>query len=194
MSLKIALEKLLGAPCYHMVEVFPRPAHFQHWTDVSNGQSVDWDALFHGFAATVDWPSASFWPEISAKYPDAIILLSTRESADAWWKSASATIFDVTRRAPEGPMRTMFDAMMKSRFTVDFRDPTAAKAAYERHNAQVRATAPTGRLVDWKPGDGWGPLAAALHVPVPSEPFPHANTTEEFRARLASGPPPGVHH
>lgn len=34
MSLKGGLERLLGAPCYHMIEVFPRPAHFGLWTGV----------------------------------------------------------------------------------------------------------------------------------------------------------------
>jgi hypothetical protein len=45
----------------------------------------------------------------------------------------------------------------------------------------------------WKPGDGWAPLCKALGVPVPAEPFPHVNTTDEFKARVASGPPPGMH-
>jgi len=46
----------------------------------------------------------------------------------------------------------------------------------------VRAEAPPDRLVDWQPGDGWEPLCAALGVPVPDAPFPHVNTTAEFRA------------
>ena len=36
--------------------------------------------------------------------------------------------------------------------------------------------------IDWQPGDGWEPICAALDVPVPAEPFPHTNTTAEFRA------------
>jgi len=30
-SLKLALEKILGAPCYHMMEVFTRPEHVPMW-------------------------------------------------------------------------------------------------------------------------------------------------------------------
>ena len=58
-------------------------------------------------------------------------------------------------------------------------------AAYEAHNAAVRDAIPASRLVEWRPGDGWGPLCAALDVAVPEEPFPHVNTTEEFRADAA---------
>ena len=66
----------------------------------------------------------------------------------------------------------------------DTLDEASAVAAYERHNAHVRATAPPDRLLEWHPGDGWEPICSALGVDVPGEPFPHVNTTEEFRAML----------
>ncbi|MGO8996970.1 MAG: sulfotransferase family protein [Polyangiaceae bacterium] len=193
MSLKIALSRLLGGPCYHMVEVFERPAHFGIWAAAGRGEPVDWKALMAGFSAAVDWPSAAFWPELSKAFPDAFILLSTRDSA-SWWKSASETIF-----APEGaaarvgPMKEMLDSVLSSRFTTDFYDRETAIAAYERNNAHVRATAPASRLVEWTSKDGWGPLCKMLGVPVPNEPFPHANTTEEFKARVAAGHGPPKH-
>ena len=31
LSLKLALERLLGAPCYHMTEVFAHPEHVALW-------------------------------------------------------------------------------------------------------------------------------------------------------------------
>ncbi len=186
-SLKLALEKLLGAPCYHMVEVFPRPAHFGVWTKASKGERVDWHALFDGFAAAVDWPAAAFWEEISAAFPDAIILHSERSSPEAWWQSAIETIFK-ERELPVPPqMKEMTGALFANRFTPNIRDKDAAIAAYNRHNAHVRATAPKSRLVVWKPGDGWAPICAALQLPVPAEPFPHVNTTDEFNARIAAG-------
>jgi hypothetical protein len=48
----------------------------------------------------------------------------------------------------------------------------------------VRAAVPADRLVEWTTGDGWEPLCLALAVPVPEEPFPHVNTTAEFRDRI----------
>ena len=60
----------------------------------------------------------------------------------------------------------------------------AAIAAYERHNADVRVSLPSDRLVDWQPGDGWEPICEVLDLPVPDQPFPHVNTTADFRAML----------
>lgn len=191
MSLKTALERLLGGPCYHMIEVFPRPAHFEVWTAAAHGERVDWNALFSGFEAAVDWPASAFWKEISEAFPAAIILLSTRDSAESWWNSARETIFGAVRANHSGPMATMIDAMFETRFTQAIHDREAAIAAYERHNANVRQTAPCERLVEWTPKDGWGPLCKALGMAVPAEPFPHVNTTDEFQARVKAGLMPG---
>lgn len=189
MSLKLALERLLGAPCYHMVEVFPRPTHPAIWTAAARGEPVDWHALLDGFSAAVDWPASAFWKEISVAFPEAVILLSTR-SSESWWKSASETIFAVERSA--SPQSTMIDAVLGARFTRDIHDRAAAIAAYEAMNADARATAPPDRFVDWTPKDGWAPICKALGVPIPDAPFPHANTTDEFRSRIGTpGGPPG---
>jgi hypothetical protein len=188
-SLKLALEQLLGAPCYHMVEVFEHPEHIPRWQAAVDGTMPDWPDLFSGYRATVDWPGAAFWREISAAYPDALVLLSTRADADAWWTSASRTIFEATRREPPddevfGPQHRMVTSLLARRFTPGWTDEADAKAAYDAHNAAVRAEAPADRLVEWQPGDGWEPICAALGVDVPAEPFPHVNTTDDFRAML----------
>ena len=188
-SLKLALERLLGGPCYHMLEVMKHPETFGYWRQAGRDDFPDWDQVFAGYVACVDWPAAAYWPEISAKYPDAIVLLSTRATAAQWFKSASETIF-ATRPATEskGVDNDFRDGLMR-RFTMDFLDPASAMAAYEAHNQRVRETVPADRLVEWQPGDGWGPLCTALNVPEPDEPFPHVNTTEMFKQRMQGGPP-----
>jgi hypothetical protein len=181
-SLKSALEQLLGGPCYHMMEVFGHPEHIPLWHGAATGTVPDWDAVFAGYVATVDWPGASFWQEILAANPDALVLLSTRSDGETWWRSASQTIFaivDVGGAPP--PFLEMWGAIASHRFTPQYREREAAIDAYERHNAAVRARVPADRLVEWQPADGWGPLCAALGVPEPAEPFPHTNSTEEFR-------------
>ncbi len=185
-SLKLALEQLLGNPCYHMLEVFGRPDDVAVWHGAIDGVSPDWAALFDGYAAAVDWPTAAFWREIADTYPDAPVLLSTRSSADAWWKSANETIFEMGRREPPddpvfGPMQRMVIDMFTKRFASGWSEERAAKAAYEAHNDAVRAAIPADRLVEWCPGDGWDPICAALGVAVPAEPFPHVNSTNDFR-------------
>jgi hypothetical protein len=47
----------------------------------------------------------------------------------------------------------------------------------------VPAEVPAERLIEWQPGDGWDPICTALGLPVPADPFPHLNTTAEFRSR-----------
>jgi len=170
-----------------MFEVRQRPADAEVWTEAFDGNPPDWREFLSDWSAVVDWPAAAFWQEIAHAFPDAPILLSTRD-ADSWWRSASNTIFLVLQRAfaPDAPSDSwarMARAMMPS-FTVDWQDETKAKAAFLAHNDQVRATAPAGRLVEWRPGDGWLPICAALGLPEPAEPFPHVNTTDEFRAML----------
>jgi len=183
-SLQLALQQLLGGPCYHMLEVIADPdVKVRQWMDAMDG-NADWDAIMDGYVASVDWPAAAFWHELADEYPNALVLLSTRSSTDAWFKSYSETILQVMLRdAPNGdspmPLR-----MMDERFTPDWRNADASKAAYENHNAEVRATIPAERLIDWQPGDGWEPICAKLGVPVPSEPFPHVNTTDDFRLML----------
>jgi hypothetical protein len=184
LSLKAALERLLGGRCYHMVEVFGRPADIAVWQAAAEGSLPDWEVLFADFDATVDWPSAAFWEPIAAAFPDAPVLLSTRADGEVWWRSASRTIFDTGAESPPDfePQRRMWEAVATNRFTSDWNDQRAAIEAYDRHNAYVRATVERDRLVEWQPGDGWAPLCDALGVEVPDEPFPHTNSTEDFRA------------
>jgi hypothetical protein len=184
-SLKAALEQLLDGPCYHMMEVFGRPEAATMWRDAVDGDLPDWNEVFADYRAAVDWPVAGFWRELSAAFPDAPVLLSTRDT-DGWWKSASQTIFPaIVREPPAGsPValeREMIFELFDVRFTPGWQDEATAKAAYEEHNDAVRAAIPADRLVEWHPGDGWGPLCAALDLPVPDAPYPHVNTTDEFR-------------
>lgn len=187
-SQKVALERLLGAPCHHMVEVFKFPEQIPHWLAAAQGNMPDWQAMFSGYAAAVDWPTAAYWKEISEAFPEAKVLLSVRDP-ESWWKSASSTIFRSTTGMPDGPFKTMAETMMANRFTSALHDRDACIAAFERHYAEVRATVPASRLIEWRASDGWGPLCEALGVPVPEEPFPLTNTTEEFLKNHA-GPPP----
>ena len=190
LSLKTALEKLLGKPCHHMLELFAHPEQVPHWLAAARGSMPDWNELLKSYVAAVDWPSAAFWPELAAANPDAIVLLSTRDSSETWWNSANETIFRNLEHAPPGVWKDMIDTLFRNRFTANIKDRAAAIAAYERHNAEVRARVPKHRLLEYQPGDGWEPLCHALGVAVPNEPYPKTNTREEWLARFASLPRP----
>lgn len=186
-SLKIALERLLGAPCYHMVEVFQHMDHVPIWHAAARGETVDWETLLAGYEAAVDWPSAAFWPELSAKYPDALVVLSTRP-VDAWWGSAHDTIFPSIERMHDTEEHQrwydMVHAMLDARFTSDTENREACVAKFLEHDKHVRNTVPADRLLVWQATDGWEPLCKALNVPVPDEPFPVTNTKKEFLDRV----------
>lgn len=188
-SLKVALERLLDAPCHHMVEVFPSEEQREGWTRAIDGEPIDWNTLLAGYRSIVDWPGGAFWRELRAANPKALVLLSTRDPA-SWYRSASNTIFIGTREAAIAGVPWM-GAMMRlfaNRFSDALESESAMIHAFEAHNAAVRAEVPPDQLLEWTPGDGWEPICARLGVPVPPEPFPQTNSTNEFRAMLGLDP------
>jgi Sulfotransferase domain len=188
-SLKVALEQLLGGKCHHMHEMMANPDEVPAWVDAIDGKPTDWVAMMSGYVAQVDWPGASFWPELSEANPDALVVLSVR-SAQSWYASASATIFQVFDRVPP-ELQPWFEKMREllgARFSADMDNPTAMMEAFEKHNQAVRDTVPASRLLEWTAADGWEPLCGRLGLPVPIEPFPLTNTKDEFFANLDKAP------
>jgi hypothetical protein len=191
-SLKLALEQLLGAPCHHMIEVLGSPdEQVPGWIAAFEGRPVDWSALLGRFGAIVDWPGAAFWRELRTAYPTALVLLSVRDP-ESWYRSASNTIFQSFNHLPPEmtPWMNAVRLGLADRFCDRFEDPEAMMDAFERHNADVRGGVPAGQLLEWRLGDGWAPICARLGVPVPDEPFPVTNTTDEFRAMVGMPPLP----
>lgn len=187
-SLKVALERLLGGPCHHMFEVVKNPEQIPHWQAAAEGDMPDWHALLDGYVAQVDWPGASFWPELMEAFPDALVLLSVRDH-ERWFRSASDTIFSPPSTNPSRPpteamksLGRMWNTLRAARFATDLQDKEATIAAAERHNAAVVAGVPADRLLVWKAADGWEPICERLAMAVPDEPFPHENTTDDFKA------------
>ena len=121
LSLKIALERLLGSPCYHMLEIFTHPEHIPAWHAAARGAMPDWHELLGGYAAAVDWPAAAYWPELSEAFPDAVVLLSVRD-AQSWWQSADQTIFPALRKEPPAEPAFMgeWHAMVQDLFAARF--------------------------------------------------------------------------
>jgi hypothetical protein len=183
-SLQLALERLLlGGRCYHMTEVFERLDHVPSWRAALRGGEPDWDRFLADYVAAVDWPASAFWKELGAANPDAPVVLSLRDDPLTWWQSADRTILEIARRDdhPEsGDWLPLFHELLRERIGERWDDPEVAMAAYERHNDEVRRAVEPDRLLEWRPADGWEPICGALHLPAPVEPFPHANTTEEW--------------
>jgi hypothetical protein len=189
-SLKIALEMLGLGPCHHMYEVLEDPAQLPFWQAAARGELPDWDEVFANFGSAVDWPSARYWREISAHYPDAKVILSVRPE-DKWIDSVHATIFPsmaswATR--PQGHRRELgrmsFETICNQIFDGKLGHREHAKAVYRAHIDEVQATIMPRRLLTFDVTEGWEPLCALLDVPVPDEPFPRTNSTEDFKAMV----------
>lgn len=172
-----------------MMEVFGHPGHIALWADAHAGQPVDWDALFEGYQATVDWPSCNLWREQAAHFTDARVLLSRRDP-EKWYASVMNTIYPSSRAAAESddPGQRQFglwamEIIWKGVFDDRMDDKAHVIDVYERHNQSVIHEVPAERLLVFEPGDGWAPLCQFLGVDVPDTDYPHVNTTEEFRQR-----------
>jgi hypothetical protein len=191
-SLKLALEQLGFAPCHHMFEVRENPAQLPFWEAAARGELPDWDEVFAGYAAQVDWPGARYWRELAEHFPDAKVILSVRP-ADEWFDSLQATIGPFLREPsahddPDRHAQALMVHELIGRQIFDDRvdDRAHAIRVFRDHIAEVQRTIPPERLLTYEVSEGWEPLCRFLGVPVPEAPFPHANSTEAFRARFAA--------
>ena len=178
-SLKQALEELLGGTCHHMFEVGKdQERQLSVWTAAARGEMPNWHEFLKDYSAIVDWPGCSFWPELSEAFPDALVLLSTRD-LEKWYESASATIFTPPDN-PESDFSVMWQEVTRNRFCPEFENREKMIGADKAHQDAVIETIPADRLLIWTASDGWGPICDRLGLPVPDRPFPRTNSRKEF--------------
>lgn len=198
-SLKIALEKLGYNKTYHMSELIQHPEQIIFWEQLKNGETPDWEKLFDGYKATVDFPGCIFYKQLIAQYPEAKVILTTRD-AGKWWQSAHDTIYAASQDKSSRILlkmlgifipklnnlsrvfsfaRIIWDKMYEGRFL----DKEFAKSVFNKFNEEVVAFVPKEKLLVFEIKEGWEPLCKFLNVPVPNEPFPRVNDTEEFNNR-----------
>lgn len=191
-SLKGALETLGFGPCYHMSEVFEHADHAALWTAAAAGETVDWDAVFADYHATVDWPSAAFYIRLMEAFPDAPVILTVRDP-ESWYESCMQTIYPASAPGTDSelvangnPMGAMIAAVVwNGTFHGRFRDRAYAVSVFQEHIREVQARVPAERLLVYEVKQGWEPLCRFLGVEVPATPFPHTNTTAEFQQSAA---------
>ncbi|MEM6269624.1 MAG: sulfotransferase family protein [Bacteroidota bacterium] len=201
MSLKMALEQLGYVQCYHMFELLDHPTGVQHWKNAMRGRPVDWEALFAGYQAVVDFPGCLYVEELMAAFPEAKVVLTVRDP-ESWWESASATILNAApplpaqiRLALRYPfvrrVRQIMDVVMyniqdiyKGAFSGKPMDKETAIQAFIAHNAAIRLLVPPARLLEYEVKQGWEPLCAFLGQEIPPSEFPRINAREEFYRRI----------
>jgi hypothetical protein len=181
LSLKRALEMLGYVKCHHMIEVINKPGEPEKWLDAIDNPDVDWDELFEGFQACVDWPACHFYKALADYYPDAKVILTVRDPLD-WFQSMSATTLGVIRPrlADPGARNLGTELVVKGAFDGNIDDAEHGVAMFNRHTREVIENIDPGRLLVYDVREGWGPLCAFLDKPVPAEPFPRVNSRDEF--------------
>ena len=192
LSLKHALETLGFDKCYHMLEVAQNPGHHEIWAAAHRGEAVDWDALFRDYRAAVDWPSCNLWEAQAAHWPESRVLLSTRDPG-RWYESVMNTIYPTTVQACESQQEIVrgfgnwaVENIWNRVFDGRMDDRAHCIDVYLRHEEYVKKTVPADRLLVFEAAQGWEPLCRFLDRPVPDEPFPRVNTTEDFRQRTGT--------
>lgn len=188
-SLKLALNQLGLGPCHHMEEVLlNRPVQVPLWAGALGGRA-DWEATYRGYRSAVDWPTAAFFRELHAAYPEARFILTIR-SPESWVESFSATIYTLISAPAEVPAEMQewlamgTGVIAKTGFPLGL-DPAELKRRFEAHTEAVRAAIPAKQLLVYQVREGWGPLCAFLGVPVPEAPFPRSNDRGEFWDRVS---------
>jgi Sulfotransferase domain len=182
LSLKVALEELGLGPCYHMVALMNHPEHVPLWEAATRGEPVDWEKIFAGYQATVDWPSAAFYKELVEAYPDAKVILTIRDP-QKWYESTKRTVYTMADIPDPSPVLQMDNRLVwEQTFNGDFENRQRAIEVFEQHNEEVRKHIPPEQLLVYEVKEGWEPLVEFLGVVAPKdEPFPHLNDTQAFK-------------
>jgi hypothetical protein len=172
-----------------MTALFEDPAQIGLWREVAETGTADWDRIYDGYRATVDWPGAAYWRELTRHYPDAKVILTVRDP-ERWYQSARATIFQSHDEEFDGAppeLAAMIDVARRIVWEGVFDgriDEDHAIRTFTEHNEAVRREIPAGRLLEFEAVHGWEPLCAFLDVPVPDEPYPCSNERAAFAALL----------
>jgi len=207
LSMKSALTILLKGKCYHMAEFFGGTQdHMDIWMNGINDKnsSEQWKQFFQkeGYIAGVDYPIGLFWKELSEIYPEAKILLTTRDSS-RWYDSVKNSIwifhdkmrgswtFRKTMALLDGRKgidkwihhmeNTKGYGMDKNLFEAITGGPESAEQFFKDWDAAVISTIPSERLLVHSAKDGWEPLCKFLDLPIPTEPYPNLNDAASIR-------------
>lgn len=195
-SLANALEMLGFGPCYHAFAVMKNPSSISYWQEIHATGTTDFETLFDGYQATVDYPGALVFKEILAHYPDAKVILTIRDT-NAWYDSVHKTLWQDMPRTPEQKaavaeriktdekfraVAPVFETVGKTLWGEEgfmegrFPDREFITQKFEKWTQHVKASVPADQLLIYRVRDGWEPLCKFLGVPVPSEEFPRLNS------------------
>jgi hypothetical protein len=201
-TLKECLEKLGYMKTYHMKELLVHPENLHYWKTLKETGTTNWEELYNGYQATVDFPGYPWYKEHMKKYPEAKVILTVRPF-DKWYSSIHSTIWqagpqtisqkiDMMSKLLFNPrLRSVIKCVKFAKQTIfanhlqgKFEDKAFAEKVFNEHIEEVKAYVPAEKLLVYDVSEGWGPLCKFLGAPEPTEPLPHLNKKENFKQML----------
>ncbi|MBZ0327338.1 MAG: sulfotransferase family protein [Altibacter sp.] len=201
-TLKIALEQLGFQKTYHFKDLMANPSVVNYWNELEKTGATNFDALFDGYVATVDFPGYPYYKVLLKKYPDAKVILTKRDF-DAWYASTQKTIakvgpetissrpelaakLDTNQRLNDTQECFKFfkNTYIRKQFDDQFDTRSVAEKVFHEHIQSVIDFVPQKQLLVYDVTEGWAPLCAFLSLDIPKTDFPHVNKGENFNDML----------
>ena len=203
-TLKRSLEILGYDKVYHMKVLLTNPDQYHLWDTLDKTNTTDWDTLYDGYQATVDFPCYPWYKEHMKRYPDAKVILTVR-SFDGWYKSIYNTVWQAGPQTVPQKLVMLFKLLRSPRLRKvvkciklvkkktyaqllegKFLDKANTERLFNEYIESVKAHVPAEKLLVYDVRDGWEPLCEFLGKPVPAEELPHLNKKENFKTMLKS--------
>jgi hypothetical protein len=201
-TLRESLELLGFTKTYHMKQLLVHPENLHYWSTLNETGTTNWDALYDGYQATVDFPCYPWYKQHMKQYPEAKVILSIRPF-EKWYLSFYSTIWQ-SQNPPESERIAMGEKIAASprlqsvmqvmgfakqtinegHFQGKFLDKDFMEKVFNDHNEEVKNYVPADRLLVFDVCEGWEPLCKFLDVEVPDESLPHTNKKEDFAAMV----------
>ncbi|KAI0872120.1 P-loop containing nucleoside triphosphate hydrolase protein [Hypoxylon argillaceum] len=193
-SIRTALGQL-GYKSFHGGILHETPELYPAWEEAlrakyfNEGQKFgrrEFDKLLGNFDATCNLPGAMLAEELVKAYPNAKVVLTTRD-VDKWQASMKTTV-DATFGwkafewlAPFDPVWGPWWRYHKLEHAVrPLISPNGERQGYLDHYANMRSIVEPERLLEYRVGEGWDRLCAFLGKEIPNHPFPHVNDKGQF--------------
>jgi hypothetical protein len=201
-TLRESLELLGFNKTYHMKQLLVHPENVHYWETLRATGTTDWEGLYDGYQATVDFPCYPWYKQHMQHYPDAKVILTVRPFEN-WYESFYSTIWKAQNPPEEAQaamaekvagdprlqqvMRVMKfakDAIIEDHFHNRFLDKEYMEKVFNDHNEEVKNYVPADKLLVFDVREGWGPLCEFVGAEVPDEALPHTNKKEDFGAMV----------
>jgi len=211
LSLKTALTQLYSGKCYHMMDVFAGDQEdVDVWVKAAKGEmkQEDWREFFSkkNYVTGVDFPFSLFYQDIMEAYPDAKVVLSTRD-ASTWYDSVYNSIWQINVQNKKHPTIPLLLAFLDGRNPTPFvmhkaigdrvpsgcdmgfeaaieNGPKTAEKFFKDWEAEVRRVVPEEKLLVASAKEGWAPLCKFLDLPIPDNDYPRVNDTASIKKML----------